>query len=211
MNMDSPKRVYRQSARAAAAEATGERILDAFVDHLNRRWFDEIRLEDVARDAGVTVQTVLRRFGSKEQLLDAMHRRMNSQIRRRREVAPGDIGGVISALVEDYEEVGDLVMRMLAQEQRYAALKEVTDEGRATHRQWMASAFEPWLDRLDKAARRRATDALVAAGDVYVWKLLRRDMGRPVTEYRALVERMCAAAIGVSQGEMFKPVRSKTT
>lgn len=210
MNMDSPRRVYRQSTRAAAAEATGERILDAFAGHMGRRWFDEIRLEDVARDAGVTVQTVLRRFGSKEQLLEAMHRRMDGQIRRRRGVTPGDVQGVIAALVEDYEAVGDLAIRLLAQEDRYPALKAVTDEGRAGHRQWMAQAFAPWLDGLDDEAGRRATDALVAAGDVYVWKLLRRDMARPVAEYRMLVERLCCAAIGASTGEVFGKTGSKT-
>jgi AcrR family transcriptional regulator len=211
MNIESPKRAYRQSARAAAAEATGERILDAFVGLLQRRWFEEIRLEDVARDAGVTVQTVLRRFGSKEGLLGAMHRRMDEQIRRRRGVAPGDVTGVIDALIEDYESIGDLTIRLLAQEDRYPALKAVTDEGRAGHRAWMANAFAPWLESLAAERGRRATDALVAAGDVYVWKLLRRDMVRPVAEYRALVERMCAAAIEVSREEMFGKSRSRTT
>ncbi len=210
MNMSAPKRIYRQSVRAAAAAATGDRILDAFEHRLQKRWFDEIRLEDVAADAGVTVQTVLRRFGSKEQLLDAVHRRMRSRIVRRRGVTAGDVAGVVNALAEDYEQIGELVLRMLAQEDRHPAFRTVTDEGREMHRYWMSQAFAPWLDQMDAETRRCATDALVAAGDVYVWKLLRRDMGRPVSEYCALVERMCCAAIGISQGEMFNSVRSKT-
>lgn len=202
MNIEVPKRAYRQSARAAAAEATGERILDAFADHLRRQWFDEIRLEDVAQDAGVTIQTVIRRFGSKEGLLDAMHERLGGEIRQRREVAPGDIAGAIASIVEDYEKVGDLIMRTLAQEDRYAAVRAMTDVGRAMHREWIGKAFEPWLERLAPDDRRRASDALVVAGDIYVWKLIRRDMQRPVAEYRALVEKLCAAAIGVSLEQM---------
>lgn len=201
--MAVPKRTYRQSARAQAAEATAARILDVFAAALRERWFDEIRLDEVARDAGVTVQTVIRRFGSKEGLLDAMHERLGTEIRQRRDVAAGDVDGAVASIVEDYEKVGDLVMRSLAQEERYAAVKAMTDLGRAMHREWISKAFEPWLERMAPDSRRRAVDALVVAGDIYVWKLLRRDMGRPLEEYRALVETMCAAAIGVPPERLF--------
>lgn len=204
MNIAAPKRIYRQSARALAAEATADRILDAFAGQLRGRWFDEIRLEDVAREAGVAIQTVIRRFGSKEGLLDAMHERLGSEIRQRREVEAGDADGAVASMIEDYEKVGDLIMRTLAQEDRYPAVRAMTDIGRAMHRQWIAKAFEPWLDPIPSDARRRATDALVVAGDIYVWKLVRRDMGRPVAEYRALVRTMCAAAFGVPPEQMFK-------
>lgn len=203
MNMAAPKRIYRQSARAQAAEATAARIVDAFAAQLRERWFDEIRLEGVARTAGVTVQTVIRRFGGKEGLLDAMHQRLGAEIRRRREVAAGDSAGAVASLIDDYEEVGDLVLRTLAQEDRYPAVRAMTDIGRAMHRTWIATAFAPWLEPMAPDARRRATDALVVAGDIYVWKLLRRDMERPLTEYRALVEKMCAAALAVPPERLF--------
>jgi len=208
MNMAVPKRAYRQSARALAAEATGERILDAFAEQLRERWFEEIRLEEIARDAGVTVQTVIRRFGSKEGLLDAMHERLGTEIRQRRQVQPGDAAGAIASIVEDYETIGDLVMRTLAQEDRYASLRTMTDIGRNMHREWMAGAFVPWLDMMPPEERHRATDALVVAGDIYVWKLIRRDMRRPVKEYKTLMEKMCAAALGVSPERLFNPSKS---
>ena len=204
MNTAAPKRAYRQSARAIAAEATGERILDAFARQLREQWFDEIRLEGIAREAGVTIQTVIRRFGSKEGLLDAMHGRLGDEIRRRREVEAGDVSGAITSIVEDYEQVGELVIRSLAQEDRYAAIKAITDIGRGMHRAWISEAFSPWLDPMAPRDRRRATDALVVAGDVYVWKLVRRDMKRPVAEYRDLIEQMCADAVGVPREQLFK-------
>jgi len=203
MNIAAPRRAYRQSARAAAAEATARRILDAFARQLRERWFDEIRLEDVARESDVTVQTVIRRFGGKDGLLDAMHHRLGEEIRRRREVLPGDAHGAVESLIEDYEQVGDLILRSLAQEDRYPAVRAMTDIGRAMHREWIGRAFEPWLAPMPAAARLRAHDALVVAGDIYVWKLLRRDMGRPLADYRALVETMCAAAVGRSVDELF--------
>ena len=203
MNIDSPRRAYRQSARALAAEATAERIVDVFFAAIQEGWFDEIRLEDIARGAGVTVQTVIRRFGGKEGLLDALKAQMNVKVDQRRDVAAGDAPGVVASLLSDYEEHGDIMMRMLAQEDRFPACRAVTDHGKAMHRQWITKAFAPWLDPMEPEVRRRTEDALVVAGDLYVWKLLRRDMQRPLSEYQDLMEAMLAAAIGVPRAELF--------
>ena len=67
--MKTAVRAYQQNARAESTEATGRRIVDAFLHRLMNHWFDEITLDQVAADAGVTVQTVVRRFGGKDGLL----------------------------------------------------------------------------------------------------------------------------------------------
>jgi AcrR family transcriptional regulator len=203
MNIGTPKRVYRQSVRAAAAEATRERIIDAFANCFRGQWFDEIRLDDVAREAGVTIQTVLRRFGSKEGLINALHERLGDEIQQRRRVRPGEAGAAISVLIDDYEQVGDLVVRTLAQEDRYPAIHAITDVGRAAHRAWMADAFAPWLTPLAEDARTRALDGLIVASDVYVWKLLRKDMRRSISDYREQMEKLSAAALGVPRATLF--------
>ena len=187
-----------------AAQATADRIVDAVVEQFHAKWFDEIRLDDVAREAGVTIQTLIRRFGGKEGLLGAMHERLDKTTRARRDVAPGDAAAIVDALIENYEEVGALFIRMLAQEDRYAAIKALTDIGRGEHRAWMANAFAPWLAGLSPDDRRRTIDTLVVAGDVYVWKLVRNDMKRPVAVYRAIMESLCAAAFGLAPEKMFR-------
>jgi len=189
------RRPYRQTARAAAAEANATRILAAFRERLERLWFDEIRLEDVAQDAGVTVQTVIRRFGGKDGLLDAVVDVIASEILAIRHTTPGDPRRAVRAVIEDYEVSGDLVMRVLAQEERYPALKRITAVGRREHRDWAAVAFAPWLDPLPAEPARRRLDALVVATDLYVWQLIRRDMGRPVEELQALMDRLVDAAL----------------
>jgi AcrR family transcriptional regulator len=195
MKTSRAKRSYRQTARAAAAEATGERILDVFTKALRDSWFDSITLDNIARDAAVTVQTVIRRFGSKEGLLEAARERFGQDIRQRRSVPVGDVEKAIAAIIADYETVGDLIMRVLAQEDRHAPLRAVADEGRSTHRWWVETNFAPWLDRLEPRARTAALDALVVATDLYVWKLIRRDMGRPRPALAALMRRMIGAAL----------------
>ena len=189
------RRAYRQTARAEATEATGERILDAFSELLRDSWFDEIRLEDVAKAAGVSVQTVIRRFGGKEGLLEAAQAQLDHVIRSTRAIPAGDIASAVKVLLADYEHTGDLLIRILAQEARQASLKTLTDAGRAGHRGWLRDVVAPWLDALSSAEAERRLDAVVAVTDVYVWKLLRRDLGRPVAQLEALMLQLIPAAL----------------
>ncbi len=189
------RRPYRQTARAASAEATKASVLDAFRQRLEGDWFEDIRLEDVARDAGVTVQTVIRLFGGKDGLIDATMDRMAAAINLNRGEPTNDAPLLVKRIVEDYEQIGDLVMRLLDQEERHPAIRKVTDFGRSEHRASLASAFAAALAPLPEPEARRRLDALVVATDLYVWKLIRRDMRRPVSELRTLMESMIQAAL----------------
>jgi AcrR family transcriptional regulator len=180
---ETPRR-YIQGARAQAVEATAERIVAAFLKYLMELWYDDITLAQVAKDAGVTVQTIVRRFGDKETLLAAAVAAFAREVNGRRECEPGDISEAVRVLSEDYELVGDMVIRLLALEVRYVAMAEVLKFGRAEHRAWVQRAFGPLLSENPEQA---AVDALVLLTDVYTWKLLRRDLGRSVAEYRSLL------------------------
>ena len=177
-------------ARAEAAAATAERILDAAVEIFWERPTDQIALDDVAARAGVSVQTVIRRFGGKEGLLSAAVERESQRVSSQRDRAPvGDTAGAITVLVDHYEALGERVLKLLAEEERVPALREIADRGRALHRDWCARVFAPALDGLARVERQRRLAQLVAICDVYTWKLLRRDAGlsRRQTEL-ALVE-----------------------
>lgn len=190
------RRGYNQGARALAAERTAERILDAFERRIRTQWFEEITLDAVARDAEVTVPTVVRRFGGKEGLLDAVQERIAVEIIERRGIRPGAGCAAIRSVVDDYEAIGDLIIRFLAQEERHAPFKVMNGIGRAHHRAWIAAAFGPWLEPLEPAAREARLDALVMATDVYVWQVVRRDMGRPRAQVEALMRSFVEAIVG---------------
>ena len=55
-------------ARAATAAATLERIRDAATALFSELSYDEVSLEAVARSAGVSLPTILRKFGTKDAL-----------------------------------------------------------------------------------------------------------------------------------------------
>lgn len=173
----SEKRPYRMVARARSAAQTGERIIDAAVEMFFEEPARTISLDEVARRAGVTVQTVIRRFGGREGLMTAAAQREAEQVREERNVAPDDVDGAVRVLIAHYERTGDRVLRMLAEEPRSAALREIVDQGRRMHRDWCETAFASALAGLHGAARARRLAQLVAVCDVYTWMLLRRQSG----------------------------------
>lgn len=178
METASSKRPYRMGARAEASAATRQAICESWLALLAERHFDEITLEAVAARAGTTVPTVIRHFGSKDELFVAAFRRfIEIEMARRDDVRAGDVAGVIHAVVAHYDRVGVVVLRMREQEDRFPALGRATNEGRETHCAWVETVFAPQLARTAGAARRRLRGQLVAVTDVSMWKLLRRDQG----------------------------------
>lgn len=171
-----PTRPYRMAARAQSTAATGERVLDAAIELFWERPTDQIALDQVASRAGVTVQTVIRRFGGKDALIAAAAERESARVAQQRDRAPvGDVVGAVLVLVEHYELTGDRVLKLLAEEERIPGLRIIADRGRALHRDWCARVFAPALEGRVGVEQRRRMAQLVAVCDVYTWKLLRRD------------------------------------
>jgi AcrR family transcriptional regulator len=164
------------TARAAAAEATRERILEIAAGSFATRWYDEVTLRGVAADAGVALQTVRNHFDSKEELFRAAVARIGDSIQSYREaVEPGDIDDAITKLVDGYERTGDMSLRLLAVEPRVPVVRPAIERGRAGHQAWCERVFAAALTGLRGKARVRRVAQLVVVTDVYAWKLLRRD------------------------------------
>jgi AcrR family transcriptional regulator len=178
-------RTYTMTARAEAAERTRLAILDAMVSLATSRLLVEISLDDVAAEAGVSVQTVLRRFGSRAGLVDAAYAHAVSEVEDERTAPVGDVAAAVAVIVEHYERRGDGVALMLAQESSDETVRRFTETGRRMHRTWVETVFAPYLPAA-AAAREERVDLLAVATDVYTWKQLRRDRGldRSTTEQR---------------------------
>jgi AcrR family transcriptional regulator len=168
------QRSYRMTARAEAAEATAWAIIAAARALFAERPYDQVSLPVIAERAGVTVQTVLRRFGCKEDLFAAAAEQRSGQIRADREAAPP---GDLTHLVAHYERWGDEQAYLLAQETRVEAIRAITDAGRQYHRDWVSRAYGPALATLPPATRRRKLAQLTAVTDLGTWRLLRRELG----------------------------------
>src|SRR3954454_12109855 len=173
----SPKRGYRMLSRAESAAATGERVLAAAWRRFSDSAYEQVRIADIAADAGVSEQTVYSRFGSKDQLCVAAWAWAIGPEGERRDRAPiGSVSEAVRLLYDSYEAQGDASLRLLAEEDRIPAIRRMTDAGRAWHRAWVERTFAPLLGRSRGAARERRVVKLVVATDILVWKLLRREM-----------------------------------
>jgi AcrR family transcriptional regulator len=164
-------------ARADAVEATRSRLIQSAFDAFAARLYDDVTIASVARDAGVSHQTLLNHFGSKEGLYAAMVEVAAERISETRAGAiPGDAASVVGALMDQYEAHGDANARAAALDERIPAVAAMLVRARAYHQQWLAEMFADHLPPAG-AARREALAALHVATDVYTWKLLRRDLG----------------------------------
>jgi AcrR family transcriptional regulator len=181
--MSIATRPYRQTARAAAAESLRQRVATAFNDLLLSRWIDEITLDEVAASAGTTRQTVIRLFGGKDGLVEAVMDLLRAEAVPRTSMPADDSGrAALEALIAHYESVGDMVVRLLAQEERHSALRPLLAQGRREHRAWVAERFGSMQSGLSELERERQITRLIVATDIYTWKLLRRDFGKSQDE-----------------------------
>lgn len=192
---DHGTRPYRMGARQEAVDATRDEICRSTMQLWFELPYDEMTLNAIAERAGVTRQTVLRHFGSKEELILAAAAWMQPQLDDGRRVDVSDREGALDALVDQYEFMGDANIRMLQVEDRFETVQTLLRDARAYHRAWIEEVFSPQLDGLAGGDRRRTIDALYAATDVGTWKLLRRDLGRSRDEVRATIGRLVAGVL----------------
>jgi AcrR family transcriptional regulator len=187
------------AVRGQRAAATRDRILDVTQD-LFADAASELTLERVADKSGVSVQTVLRAFGSKSQLLLAAIGTLRSTADREVTDPPSTTSEAVTRVFDDYEQIGDRVIRLLVEEYRVPGLAEVAAEGRERHRAWVQAAFAGWLSGLRGRRRTEVVTSLVAATDVCLWKLLRRDLGLERKAAEAVVDRLVRGVLA-SEGK----------
>lgn len=188
MKTKDSTRTYRMSTRAESAAETGRRIIQAATELWREKSIDDFTLQEVADLANVTVQTVIRRFESKEGLIEAAIASGETGVRDDQDnVCPGDIEQALDYILAHYERDGDAVLRTLVVEDKLAAAKRLAQHGRSVHRAWCARVFAPYLPPTDSEAHSVRLDAFVAATDLYLWKLIRRDVGRTAEQTRRVM------------------------
>ena len=177
MKNTSELRGYTQSLRAEQTADTRQRILKGLVYLWQQDSLDKITLQAVAEHAGTTKQTVIRHFGTKDGLIDAVIHERASGIEEKRTLK-GEINveRALSDLIAHYEEDGDAVLRTIAVAHSSQTAARVLTHGMNIHRQWCEKIMG--ADAMSVAKGTAVVDALVAATDIHVWKLLRRDLGR---------------------------------
>src|SRR3954451_17893575 len=177
--MSSQVRKYTKGARAEAEAATRIALLDAAeAAYMSGSW-EQSSLEQVAASAGVTKQTLLRNFGSKQGLLEQAYSRGYEEVRSQRLAAPtDDIAGAVDNLLDHYEEFGDRALAVGALSGT-GLIDEIGSRARRLHHDWVQHAFRHWLAPMAPADRKKVAAALIALCDVHSWVILSRDLAFP--------------------------------
>lgn len=178
------KRPYTMRARAQSVEQTRNEIVASAFALAEQRVSFMISLNDVAQHAGVTTRTILRHFGSRDGLFDAVGVYARKLVTEEREAPVGDVEAAARTIVAHYEKRGQHVLRMLEEESLDPPTAVQVKTGRRLHHEWVREVFAPQLSATSEP--NDLFDLLVVATDVYTWKLLRLDMGlsRRRTEQR---------------------------
>ena len=196
--MDTEKRSYEMRARKQTTAATRDAIVQAAIDSVVAARSLGITLGSVADRAGVTVKTVLRHFGSREELIEAVYLRILRDVMAERTVTSTDPARALTVLIEHYERRGDVVLGLLAEEDDDPRARRMCDTGRTLHRKWVDEVFGAGLPD-EPSERARIVDALVVVTDVYCWKLLRRDRGLTVGDVRDRMALLSEAVLSASR------------
>ncbi len=196
MKESTASRPYRQRRRAEAAEANTERILQAALELFLERPWDQITLAAVAERAGVGLQTLIRRVGTKDGLSRAVNEWVAPQIAATRgEPASAEPHAVAAALARHYERWGASVIRTVRQEDVSPSLAETAAAGRRAHREWLEAAFAEPLAARSAAARTNLLARLIGVCGLELWLVLRQDAGLSVDDARAAVADLIAACL----------------
>lgn len=181
--------------RAQRQEQVRRRILDAMKTAISTQSYTAIRVADIATQAKVSSPTVHFHFDTKEALfLEALTDMARDALALRGDPAPGDLPEIVFGSVRSYEEYGDANWRLVVLEHDSPAVAAALEQGRAGHRLWLESVFEPLLPPAG-AGRECVVDALYAATDVGTWKLLRRDLGLSPSRTAAVMQALARGAL----------------
>jgi AcrR family transcriptional regulator len=184
VNIES-SRTYTKVARAEAEEQTRAALIAAADEAFLSGPWERASLESIAQSAGLTKQTLLRHFGSKDGLLEQTLRLAMGQVEKQRLSAPmDDIPGAVDNLRDHYEERGGRAMRSTNLDVG-GPLAELAQISRQFHYDWIEHAFGRWLAPASSAERARLRGALIAICDVQSWWILAHDLGLSRAEVRA--------------------------
>jgi len=189
-------RNYNNTKRSNSAQKTYERIVEATEVLLANGPLEEVTLQAIAKGSRVSVQTIIRHMGTRDGCLTAVTKLVSERIDSQRgQTKPGDVDSAISNLVDHYESESILILNLLEQANKGENFaKSATERGRNYHRDWIKNCFGPLISDLNQ----ETIDSLVSATDIYLFKLLRLDMGRSIKATKAVIKRLVRGILEIS-------------
>ena len=192
-------RSYRSDLRAEQAEETRRRILDAAL-RVTATGLASLSIPAVAREAGVSVPTVYRHFGTKAELLAAMY--PHAARKAGLDAVPdpstvADVGSTVRAIIERLDAMDDVSRAALASpiadEVRHATMPS-----RVARIRRLGESIDPPLSGL---ALDRITRLLVVLFSSSALRMWRDHLGATAEQVAEDVDWILRAAIAAARSE----------
>jgi AcrR family transcriptional regulator len=193
-----PARSYRSELREQQSVATRERILDATMQVL-ARGLAEVTVPAVAREAGVSVPTVYRHFGTKRDLLAALQPHLQRRAGIDRIAPPDSIDGLRSSLValigamDGLDDVARAALASPAGEE----VRRIHGPNRFRLGRTIADGVAPELPVADRDRVARLLLVMTSSSALRMW---REQLGRSVEEIADEIDRAVRAVIASARG-----------
>lgn len=185
-------RQYTQTTRHETTRARRRQMIEAVLALIERGSISEVTLQGVADEAGVSLKTIVRHFGSKEELLRQAMLEARGLEEEQRPLPVGDLDGVCRVLGKRYDEMAEFVYRMGDLELSYDWLSDWVQMARRSHLDWLAAAFEAWLPP-EGPEREDRLMCLFGATEIRSWWTLRERFGYDPARARAVMRRQLEA------------------
>jgi AcrR family transcriptional regulator len=177
----------RTGVQQQLKELTRQRVVRAVHELAMQVWLDEISLARVAERANVSVQTLFRHFGSREQLLLQALAETGRSLQMPRQPAE-DVGipAIVDNLLAYYELNGLSLLRLNAQAAHFPLLNEWSQAWQEELRGWLRECFDVYLRALSTVSRQELESMLAGLTDVRFWQIYRGDLGKSLAETRQI-------------------------
>lgn len=201
MNRIDPadERPYQSPLRAQQAGQTRERILDAAA-RVMATGMATVSVPAIAREAGVSIPTVYRHFGTKRDLVAAVYPHLVHRAGLDRQVMPQTMDELLDGMRDYFERVDsfdDLARAAMASPAAEEARRLSMPDRLTTMRQ-VAASIVPTLDDTDRDRIARLLLVLTSSSALRLW---RDQLGLSVEEAAAEVEWVIRAAVAATTRE----------
>jgi len=175
--MINSKKSYSANIQMEIKSRTSERIVAAVKVLMLENALDEITLVQIAEKAHVSIQTLFRHFGSREQLLREAFEIIGLEILKNH-VIPEEVSvqSIVANLINYYEENGYRILRLRSQSKQLVAYGGFQTEWLMSHHLWVDNSFSIYLQALTTVNKNELADTLFGATDVSIWYVYYHDL-----------------------------------
>ncbi|NTW44838.1 MAG: TetR/AcrR family transcriptional regulator [Anaerolineaceae bacterium] len=175
--MTKQKKPYSATIQMEIKTHTNQRILAAVKALTLDFWLDEITLFQIAEKANVSIQTLFRHFGSREQLIQHAVNLISADILSQHAI-PDEVSvqSIVSNLNEYYDLNGLFIIRLRSQAARLAEFEDFQVGWQNSHHQWIQNSFAIYLQALTTISQNELADTLFGLTDVHFWYVYHHEL-----------------------------------